>query len=238
MRVKVLFFGMLKDVAGRSAEVADVPDGATVSDVFEHFAGSFPRLKEYEKSIVMARNQEFARPEEPVADGDEIAFMPPVSGGSGGPEIVTPEGCYFALTRERIDAGALKERLLRGSDGAVVVFEGVGRDNTKGRRTRYLEYECYEPLALKTLARLGGEIAAAHEIGRIGIVHRLGRVEVGETSVAIVVTAPHRAAAFAAAREAIDRLKKTVPIWKKEYFEDGEVWVEGEWDASVLRAES
>ncbi len=238
MRVKVLFFGMLKDVAGRSTELADVPEGATVGDVFEHFAGSFPRLKEYEKSIVMARNQEFARPEEPVADGDEIAFMPPVSGGSAEREIITPEGHFFALTRRPIDAGALRERLLRGADGAVVVFEGVGRNNTAGRATRHLDYECYEPLALKTMARLGREIAAAHEIGRIGIVHRLGRIRIGETSVAIVVTAPHRRPAFAAAREAIDRLKKTVPIWKKEHFEDGEVWVEGEWDESVLRAES
>ncbi len=236
MRVKVLFFGMLKDIAGRSNEVVDVPDGATVGDVFEHFAGSFPRLKEYKKSIVMARNQEFARPEEPVAPDDEIAFMPPVSGGAPGNEILTPEGHWFALTREPIDAGAVKQRLLRGEDGAVVAFEGVARNNTRGRRTRYLDYECYEPLALKTMQRLGGEIAAAHEIGRIGIVHRLGRIEIGETSVAIVVTAPHRQAAFAAAREAIDRLKRTVPIWKKEYFEDGEVWVEGEWDDSVLES--
>ncbi len=237
MRVKVLFFGMLKDIAGRSREVVDVPDGATVGDVFEHFAGSFPRLKEYEKSIVMARNQEFSRPDEPVAADDEIAFMPPVSGGSAGREIVTPAGGFFALTREPIDVGSIKKRLLQGEDGAVVVFEGVGRNNTGGRRTRYLDYECYEPLALKTMARLGGEIAAAHEISRIGIVHRLGRIEIGETSVAIVVTAPHRRAAFAAAAEAIDRLKKLVPIWKKEHFEDGEIWVEGEWDDSVLHAD-
>jgi len=236
VRVKVLFFGMLKDIAGRSNEVVDVPDGATVGDVFEHFADSFPRLKEYQKSILMARNQEFARPEEPVAPEDEIAFMPPVSGGSAERESITPEGHFFALTRRPIDAGALKELLLQGSDGAVVVFEGVARNNTRGRPTRHLDYECYEPLALKTMARLGGEIAATHEIGRIGIVHRLGRIEIGETSVAIVVTAPHRKAAFAAASEAIDRLKKTVPIWKKEYFEDGEVWVEGEWDDSVLPA--
>ncbi len=146
-----------------------------------------------------------------------------------------PAGHFFALTRGPVNGRALAQRLVRGEDGAVVTFEGVARNNTQGRRTLALEYDCYEAMAIEVMARVGREIAAAHPIGRLGMVHRLGRVEIGETSVVIVVTAAHRAAAFAACREGIDRLKRLVPIWKKEYFEDGAVWVEGAWDASVVK---
>jgi molybdopterin synthase catalytic subunit len=125
--------------------------------------------------------------------------------------------------------------LLQGLDGAIVNFEGVVRNNTKGRSTEYLDYECYEPMAIKTLAEIGRELAAAHAVSRIAMVHRLGRMQVGETSVAVIVTAPHRKAAFEAALDGINRLKRTVPIWKKEHFTDGEIWVEGEWDESVLK---
>jgi molybdopterin synthase catalytic subunit len=115
----------------------------------------------------------------------------------------------------------------------VITFEGTARNNTKGRATRCLDYECYESMALKTMAQIGLEIAGQYEIGRIAMVHRLGRILIGEASVAIVVTAPHRRPAFDAALEGINRLKKLVPIWKKEYFVDGDVWVEGEWDSHV-----
>ena len=125
--------------------------------------------------------------------------------------------------------------MLQGQDGALVNFEGVVRNNTKGRPTRYLDYECYEEMALKMMAQIGAEIASRHAISRIAIVHRLGRMEIGETSVAVLAFAPHRRPSFEAALEGIDRLKKLVPIWKKEYFEDGEVWVDGEWDDSVVR---
>lgn len=228
MRIRVLFFGVLKDVAGCAAGEIELPDGASAGTVFEHYAARFPKLRAMERSILLARNQEFVRASDPVADGDEIAFLPPVSGGTG-------EGGenFFALTREPIDTRALAARLLRGEDGAVVAFEGVVRNNSQGRRTLWLDYECYEPMALKQMAEIGAEIARTREIGRIAIVHRLGRLEIGETSVVVVVTAPHRRPAFEAALEGIDRLKRTVPIWKKEHFEDGEVWVEGEWDESL-----
>ena len=147
--------------------------------------------------------------------------------------IEDPAGHFFALTREPIDGRELVKKMLRGEDGAVVPFEGVPRNTSRGRRTVALEYDCYEAMAIEVMARVGREIAAAHEIDRVAMVHRRGRLEVGETSVVIVVTAAHRAAAFAACREAIDRLKRVAPIWKKEYFEDGAEWVEGEWDASV-----
>ena len=145
-----------------------------------------------------------------------------------------PQGNFFALTREPIDAAALARLTLRGEDGAVVNFEGVVRNNTKGRPTRFLDYECYEPLAIQSMADIGRQIVRTHAVGRIAIVHRLGRMEIGETSVAVIVAAPHRRPAFEAALEGINRLKQMVPIWKKEHFADGEVWVEGSWDESLL----
>jgi len=233
--VKVLFFGMLKDITGMRDDSLSLGEGAQLRAVFDHYAARFPRLKELAPSIVLARNQQFASLDAAVEDGDEIAFLPPVSGGLGGytHEIADESGHFFGLTRDPIDAGALRDRLLEGRDGAVVVFEGVVRNNTKGRATRYLEYECYEGMAIGMMARIGREIAASHAISRIAMAHRLGRMEIGEASVVIVATAPHRKPAFDAALEGINRLKKTVPIWKKEYFADGEVWVEGEWDDSV-----
>jgi molybdopterin synthase catalytic subunit len=242
MRVRVLFFGILKDITGKSTDEFE-PGGAapSVGGVFDHYAGEYPRLREMASSIVLARNREFAAAAAPVEDGDEIAFLPPVSGGAGPwtHEIEDPEGHFFALTRGRIDSAAIAARLLRGEDGAVVNFEGVVRNNTKGRRTLYLDYECYEAMAIETMAAIGREIASAHAIGRIAMVHRLGRIEIGEASVAVIAAAPHRRPAFDAALEGINRLKRTVPIWKKEYFEDGEVWVEGEWDdRAPVRARS
>src|SRR3954447_18665769 len=234
MRARVLFFGMLRDIVGMSREEADFPDGADLHSVFAAYAARFPRFGELARSIVVARNQEFADPGTKLADGDEVAFLPPVSGGlNTDPLELREAGNYFALTRHAIDIRGVVAGLLTGAEGAVVTFEGTVRNNTKGRATRYLDYECYESMALKMMAQIGGEIAAGHDICRIAMVHRLGRMLIGETSVAVIVTSPHRRAAFDAALEGINRLKKTVPIWKKEYFVDGEVWVEGEWDDHV-----
>jgi len=240
VRIRVLFYGMARDLAGKSADSIEIPEGGRLRDVFEWYASRIPALRGFDSSIVLSRNHEFAPRDTAVADGDEVAFLPPVSGGSGFTfEITDPEtGNFFALTRQPIDSQAATVRLLRGEDGAVVDFLGVVRNNTKGRRTRFLEYECYEPMAVKLMAQIGREIHAAHPIGRIAMLHRLGHMEIGEASVAVVVTAPHRRPAFEAALEGINRLKKTVPIWKKEFFEDGEVWVEGEWDDSVIRKSS
>jgi molybdopterin synthase catalytic subunit len=229
---------MLRDITGRAEEAIEVDAGARVDSIFERYAVEFPRLGELRSSIVLASNQQFCNRSEMVREGDEIAFLPPVSGGSGrytqqifdaGP------GHFFALTREAIDSAGIQKQLLQGVDGAVVNFEGVVRNNTKGRPTEFLDYECYEPMAVKTMAEIGRELAATHAISRIAMVHRLGRMNVGETSVAVIVTAPHRKPAFEAALEGINRLKRTVPIWKKEHFADGEIWAEGEWDESVLK---
>ena len=190
-------------------------------------------------SIVLAVNQKFCAPSATLSDGDELAFLPPVSGGSGAfTHKVEDRGNFFALTREKIDAAAMARKILLGEDGAIVNFEGVTRNNTKGRATRFLEYECYEPMAVKMMAEIGSEIARACSISRIAMVHRLGRVEIGETSVVVIATAAHRKAAFEAALEGINRLKRLVPVWKKEYFVDGEVWVDGEWDESVVKVQA
>jgi molybdopterin synthase catalytic subunit len=240
VRIRVLFFGVLRDIVGLREDSVDIPQGGRVDTVFEYYASRFPRLREVSSSIVLALNQQFSDPKAPLADGDEVAFLPPVSGGSGKflHEIADPEGHFFAITRDPIDGPALVKRLQQDHDGAVVTFDGVTRNNTKGRATRYLEYECYEGMAIQMMAQIGREIAISGSISRIGIIHRLGRLEIGEASVVVVATSPHRKAAFEAALEGINRLKRLVPIWKKEYFADGEVWVEGEWDDSVTKARS
>jgi molybdopterin synthase catalytic subunit len=230
---------MVKDITGMAEAEAEVPAGSTVETVFERYASQFPGLRDISKSLVLASNQRFVRRSTPVAEGDEIAFLPPVSGGSPYTQSVddAPAGHFYGLTRSPIDIQALKARVQRPEDGAVVVFEGVVRNNTRRRATLYLDYECYEAMAIRVLAELGAEIAGRHAIGRIAMVHRLGRMEIGECSVAVIVSAPHRKPAFEAALEGINRLKKTVPVWKKEHFADGEVWVEGEWDDSLPAAQ-
>jgi MoaE-MoaD fusion protein len=233
VRIRVLFFGILRDLTGQRECEIDVAEGLTAAGLFDQFAAKFPALEGARKSVTVARNQEFADPSVVLADGDEVALLPPVSGGSGKwiHEITNPEtGSFYGLTREPIDAAAVARQLLQGRDGAFVNFEGVVRNNTKGRPTLYLEYECYEEMAIKMMAQIGDEIVGGHAVSRIAMLHRLGRMEIGETSVAIIALAPHRKPAFDAALEGINRLKKLVPIWKKEYFADGEVWVDGEWD--------
>lgn len=237
MQVRVLFFGVLKDLTGRAEDTLEVEPGTTLGDVFEHYSQRFETLSGKRSSILFARNQEFAAPGALVADRDEVAFLPPVSGGSGG-DINGNHHHVFAITRTAIDAQRLARQLQRPEDGAVVTFEGVVRNNTKDRATRYLDYEAYEPLALARMQQIGLEIAAQFRLDGIGIVHRLGRLEIGEASVAIVTASPHRRPAFEAALLAIDRLKREAPIWKKEYFEDGAVWVEGEWDDALLAGSS
>lgn len=236
VQVKVLFFGLLKDICGSAEARLDLPPGATAGSAFDHYANAFPKLRDMASSIVLARNHEFVSSREPLAEGDEVAFMPPVSGGSHLHTIEDPKGHFFALTREPIDPRSLETRILQGHDGAIVTFQGVVRNNTRGRATLRLEYECYEAMAIRKMAEIGREIAGQYQVSRIAMAHRLGTLEIGEASVVIVVAAPHRKPAFDAALDGINRLKKLVPIWKKEFFADGEVWVEGEWDENAPRA--
>src|SRR3954464_2024838 len=160
MRVRVLFFGMLRDLVGRPSDESEFPAGASLRDVFNSYADRHPRVRELAPSIVVARNQEFAELSTSVEEGDEVAFLPPVSGGGADPMEIVETGHYFALTRHAIDTRALIARIQTGGDGAVVTFEGVVRNNTKGRPTLCSTYECYEPMALKMLARIGCHLAA------------------------------------------------------------------------------
>jgi len=237
MKISVLFFGVLKDLAGRSGETVDLPAGARVCDLLVHFAHGAPRLEALLPSLAISVNREYAEMDRALREGDEVALLPPVSGGAPEPkqnrdevrnEIRVNSQNDVRLVREPIDSEAVVTRLQRPSDGAVVIFNGVVRDNTRGRRTLYLDYEAYEAMALQQMEALAAEAPARFAVRGASIVHRLGRLEIGETSVLIVVAAAHRGAAFDACRWIIDTLKKTVPIWKKEHFEDGVVWADGE----------
>jgi MoaE-MoaD fusion protein len=234
MRVRVLFFGQLKDIAGVSQEDAELSEGARVEDLYERYARRFPRLAEFRPSIAASVNQEYAEWRTSLSTGDEVAFLPPVSGGQQ--SAISDD--VFLLVREPIRPSEIMENLKAPEDGAAVVFDGFVRNNFKGRRTLYLEYEAYEPMAYSKMREIGAQIRAQFSIHRLAIVHRLGRLEVGETSVFIAVSAPHRAAAFDACRYAIDTLKRTVPIWKKEFFAGGAVWAEGEASAQEAKSAS
>lgn len=218
MHIRVLFFGMLKDLAGRATDSLDLPEGSTMADVLRHYEGGLPQLKPLLPSIALSVNQEYASPDAKLRANDEVAFLPPVSGGSP----------HCAIVREKIDTEKLLAQLKHGSDGAALVFEGTVRDHTRNRRTLYLDYEAYEEMALKQMEALAAQALSDFKVRDVALVHRLGRLEIGETSVLIAVASEHRAAAFEACRWLIDTLKRTIPIWKKEYFEDGAVWADGE----------
>jgi molybdopterin synthase catalytic subunit len=227
MQVRILFFGVLKDLTGRASDLLNLPEHATLGDVVMHYKDMNPRLNELAPSIAVSINQEFAGPESPLKEGDEIAFLPPVSGGGSECESERDRS-WSSIVREKIDTQAVLAKLKQPADGAAVIFEGVVRDNTRGRRTLYLNYEAYEEMALKQMDALIEQALQQFPIRAVAIVHRLGRLEIGETSVLIAVASAHRAAAFDACRWLIDTLKRTVPIWKKEHFEDGAVWADGE----------
>ncbi len=231
MQVRVLFFGILKDLAGKASDSISLPENATLGDVLSHYEQVIPRLKDTAASLAMSVNQQYAGPATRLSPGDEVALLPPVSGGSAegvgkpGEEKRRP---HAAIVRAAIETASILKSIKRPEDGAAAVFEGIVRNHTRGRRTLYLEYEAYEDMALKQMEDLAARALVDFKIRDVALVHRLGRLEIGETSVLIVVASAHRAAAFEACRWLIDTLKRTVPIWKKEHFEDGAVWADGE----------
>jgi len=229
MRVRVLFFGQLREITGLQHDDAELSDGARLEDLFERYGRQFPKLLEFRASVAASINQEYAPWRSPLSPGDEVAFLPPVSGG----QQTAAANDFFELTRAPIRSEEIMKAMRLPEDGAAVIFDGFVRNNFRGRETRYLEYEAYEPMAMAKIREIGAEIRQKFAANRIGIVHRLGRLNVGETSVFIVVSAPHRAAAFEACRYAIETLKSTVPIWKKEFFADGSVWADGQIPAAA-----
>jgi molybdopterin synthase catalytic subunit len=220
MRVRLFSFGPLKQVFSPAGDWRELPAGESVGGLLArlHGEGSIPQGAL--QSAAVAVNQEYASKDRLLRDGDEVAILPPVSGGV--------DESLVRLTREAIDTAAITAAIKAGPDGAVCVFDGIVRDNTRGRRTLHLDYEAYEEMALRQMHLLRTEAIEHHGVRDVAIVHRLGRLVVGETSVLIVVASAHRGAAFEACRFVIDTLKKTVPIWKKEQFVDGAVWADGE----------
>lgn len=227
MKIQLLFFGLARDLAGVSAGVAELAEGGSVEEARKSALDRFPRLREISGSLLVAVNQRLAAPGEVLKDGDEVAFLPPVSGGESEP--------LCRITPEAIETAALTERLKTRPDGAVAVFEGIVRNHSNGRETLYLEYEAYEPMALMEMRAIREEAIRKFPVREVAIVHRTGRINIGETSVAIVAASAHRAAAFDACRYAIDELKRRVPIWKKEYYAGGAAWAESEAQTKARR---
>lgn len=218
-RVRVLLFAAYRERAGRAEVSLELERGATVAALVERLRRLFPRLAPPEQEVVVAVNQEYADPSQELREGDEVALIPPVSGGA--PMLVQ-------VTEAPLDPEAVTARVRADTHGAVVTFLGTTRSVTDGRRVLYLEYECYLPMALRKLEEVRQEVRQRRGVGEVAVAHRVGRLEVGETSLVVAVGAPHRREAFAACLEVVDRIKQVVPIWKREVFEDGSVWVGSE----------
>jgi molybdopterin synthase catalytic subunit len=223
MQITVLFFGTLKESFGRMQEALTLEEGTTVGTLIDHYRGLAPEQSALLRVIAVSVNQEYAQASQVLNHGDEVGLLPPVSGGNVGADAVRVE-----LTREPIRVAELSSEIRSGEDGAVLVFEGIVRNNTRGRRTLWLDYEAYDEMALKQMRALAEQAIATKNIRAATVVHRLGRIEINEASILIAVASAHRAAAYEASRWLIDTIKKTVPIWKKEHFADGAVWVDGE----------
>lgn len=215
--VRVRFFAAARERA-RTAEHRLTLDGpATVQDVTKALIAAFPDLAPLMRHLRVAVNQDFADPTDMVPDGAEVALIPPVAGGA-------PAG-LFRVVDEPLSLGPVVEAVSRDSQGGLVTFTGVVRDHSKGKRVTRLDYEAYAPMAEKKLAEIGEETRAKWPGTDVAVMHRVGTLKPGELAVVIAVSAPHRKEAFRACEHVIDRLKEDVPIWKKEYAEDGEVWV-------------
>jgi molybdopterin synthase catalytic subunit len=231
MNVRVISFGILKDWLGAAEATVELPENATVAELLAHLSARWPSV--FLRGIAVSVNAEYAAQDHVLSEGDEVGLLPPVSGGCSPSAKSPPEGgaspeVVTALTREPIDAERLVAAAKWGDDGAVVVFEGIVRNNSRGRQTLYLDYEAYEEMAARQMNKLADEARSRFDVRHVTLVHRLGRLQVGETSVLIVVASAHRGPAFEACRWLIDTLKKTVPMWKKETFADGAVWADGE----------
>src|SRR5712692_4319099 len=209
--VRTRLFARLREQAGTDAETVEVREGATVDDVYDALQKLHPALDPNRESVRAAVNQEFAEWDVIVAAGDEVAFIPPVSGGAHG------AGVLFELTA-----------VAHKGAGAICTFTGVVRDNSRGRSVTHLEYEAYAEMATAEMRRIAGEIAERWPEARVAMAHRTGRLQIGEASVVVSVSCPHRGEAIDACRWGIDRLKESVPIWKKEHAPDGTFWIEGD----------
>jgi MoaE-MoaD fusion protein len=208
VQVRIRLFAGLRERAGTGSRTLELPAGATLGDVWPQLG-----LGEEPEGLLYALNKRYADRAAAISDGDEVALIPPVSGGD------------FRLTDEPLSLEAVVREVARDEAGAVASFLGTVRNRSRDRNVLYLEYEAYEGMAEATMEELARELSGRHDLLAVAIHHRVGRVEIGEASVAIAVSSAHRAAALAACREAIDTLKETVPLWKKEVYVGGEEWI-------------
>lgn len=227
MRLTVQLFANLAETCGaRQIELVDLPKQLTASMVIDALVDRFPQLDGMRDSIMFAVNAEYVTADHLVCPGDEVALIPPVSGGAN-------DDPYFLITRERLDPTALHELVLTPQAGAVSLFLGVVRNNNLGRDVAYLEYDAYPEMAVRVLRQIAEEIRTRWDVLDIAMHHRIGRLEIGEASVAVAVASAHRGEGIEACHYGIDRLKAIVPIWKKEVWEDGEEWIEGSLTAAA-----
>ncbi|HZU07577.1 MAG TPA: molybdopterin converting factor subunit 1 [Chloroflexota bacterium] len=221
MQLRLRFFAAAREAMGRSEMSLEVPEGATVGDLLAQLRATYPAFAALPREMMVSVNLDYRPPDHPLHDGDEVAFIPPVSGGRGDAQ----EAGMFEITREPLTADSVAEAVRADDCGGVVTFLGTVRSPSRGRIVRYLEYEAYPEMAVRKMQQIAAEIRERWGITRVAIRHRVGRLEVGEPSVAIAVAAPHRREAFEACEYAIARLKRIVPIWKKEVWADGEEWI-------------
>ena len=222
MRVTVRLFAGYRERAGRSEMPLELPDGATVGGVAEEMLRRYPGLARDADALVLAVNDEYRDHLYTLNDGDEVALIPPVSGGA-----------MVEITDSPLDPESLTARVRKSSSGAVVTFLGTTRDTTEDRRVLHLEYEAYRPMADKKIAEIVEELCRRWGVEDAAIAHRIGRLDIGEISLVVAVAAPHRNESFEACQRAVDLIKQTVPIWKKEFFEGGEVWIESPADTAA-----
>ena len=221
MKVNVRLFAGLNELLGQRHVSLELAEGATVAQLRDQLGQEYPAVTPYLTALVCAIDEEYVASDYALHDGDEVALIPPVSGGGG------DEG-WFQVTSEPLDGERLMEAVRRDESGAVVLFSGVARDHSEGRRVRALEYEAYPSMAEKKLREVADEVRARWPITGIGVLHRTGRLAIGETSLLVAVSAAHRREAFEACHYVVDRIKQIVPIWKKEIWEDGDgAWVAG-----------
>jgi molybdopterin synthase catalytic subunit/molybdopterin converting factor small subunit len=208
MRITVRFFAALRERAGVAEREVELGDGASMEDVWPAL-----ELGDEPPGIAYARNREYAPRDATLSEGDEVAVIPPVSGGG------------FRVQPEPLDLAVLIDEVRDASAGAIATFIGTTRDHSRGRTVTHLEYDAYPEMAEAEMAKIAAAVRERHAVTHVAMSHRTGHVPIGEASVMIAVSAPHRAAALEACREAIDTLKQTVPVWKKEVFEGGEEWI-------------
>jgi molybdopterin synthase catalytic subunit len=220
--IRLRHFAVIRETVGTSEETRAYPEQPTIARVFSDLVSDHPTLEGYRQSIMFMVNQQYAEPDAVLSDGDEVAFIPPVSGGA--------PARLFRVTADPLDPREAEQAVRDPSCGAVITFTGEVRDNARGQDVTALDYEAYDEAAKRMMSTIADEIEQDFGVDRIAILHRVGTLSPGEASVVIAVASPHRDEAFKAARHAIERLKQIVPIWKKEYYAGGATWIGSEAD--------